>query len=348
MYAFSTSSETSSALQASGPLWNIDHTHRTDTVHIVLLLRRKEDVLETENPPQMPSDYIMYLAGSSREARFILSSALCQWSRAAFGLQKPPCQFRAWTNSIPLLTDNRGSTLWFKGNHFSNKDSSSCSGKGLIIIWFLPLHSPTKYSFSPQNRSVSVDTLNSLHLAHAHAVLMQGHGFTEPGLVTRVQMHPEHRGLTSTVQITGTHFWARSPRQCLRSNTYRWTLFETVTNCQETCNKNIFRATEWLRVPKLSKREESIQNKETVSFFISTLPSRLKYEPGNARMRESTCNAWYYRFNFFHHLYILLSHVHWIMIRYSSPEIELENHFWQNSSLDALQSIWRVVNQHAT
>lgn len=226
--------------------------------------------------------------------------------------------------------------------------STGCSGKGLIIIWFLPLHSPTKFSFSPQNRSVSVDTLNSLHLAHAHAVLMQGHGFTEPGLVTRVQMHPEHRGLTSTGQITGTHFWARSPRQCLGSNTYGWTLFETVTNCQETCNKNIFRATEWLRVPKLSKREESIQNKETVSFFISTLPSRLKYEPGNARMRESTCNAWYYRFNFFHHLYILLSHVHWIMIRYSSPEIELENHFWQNSSLDALQSIWRVVNQHAT
>lgn len=156
-----------------------------------------------------------------------------------------------------------------KGITFLIRISSSCSGKGLIIIWFLPLHSPTKFSFSPQNRSVSVDTLNSLHLAHAQAVLMQGHGFTEPGLVTRVRMHPEHRGLTSTVQITGTHFWARSPRQYLGSNTYGWTLFETVTNCQETCNKNIFRATEWLRVPKLSKREESIQTRK--QFLFSSL-----------------------------------------------------------------------------
>jgi len=54
----------------------------------VLLLGHKENVFETENPPQMPADYIIYLAGSSREARFILGSALCQCSRVAFDLQK--------------------------------------------------------------------------------------------------------------------------------------------------------------------------------------------------------------------------------------------------------------------
>lgn len=90
---FGTISETSSGLQASRPLQSIDHIQSTgeNTVCLglsksVLLLRQKDNVFGTENPPQMPSDYIIYLAGSSREARFILGSALCQCSHIAFDL----------------------------------------------------------------------------------------------------------------------------------------------------------------------------------------------------------------------------------------------------------------------
>lgn len=92
---FSTISETSSCLQASGSLQSIDHIHSTgkNTLYtglskFVLLLRQKENVFGTESPPQMPSDYIINLAGRSTEAGFILGSALCQCSRVVFNLQE--------------------------------------------------------------------------------------------------------------------------------------------------------------------------------------------------------------------------------------------------------------------
>lgn len=111
---FSTISETSSGLQASGPLQSIDHIHSIGekTIYMglskfVLLLRQKKNVFGTENPPQMPSDYITYLAGSSGEARFILGSELCQRSRVAFDLQETcilPIQ--SMGKSIHLLTED--------------------------------------------------------------------------------------------------------------------------------------------------------------------------------------------------------------------------------------------------
>lgn len=95
MLLFNTISDTSNCLQASGPLQSIDHIHSTgeNTLYMglskfVLLLRQKENVLGTESPPQMPSDYIINLAGTSREAGFILGSALCQCSRVVFDLQE--------------------------------------------------------------------------------------------------------------------------------------------------------------------------------------------------------------------------------------------------------------------
>lgn len=84
------------------------------------------------------------------------------------------------TNTVPLP----GS----EGITFLIRTSSSCSAKGSIMIWFLPIHFPTKFSFSPQNESVSADALSSGRLARAHAVLMQGQGRTE-----LLWSHPEHK-----------------------------------------------------------------------------------------------------------------------------------------------------------
>lgn len=83
---FSTTSEISSGLQASGPLLSIDHIHSTgnNTVLSAFIQIRlpshedRENAFGTENPSQMPSEYIIHLAWSSGEAVFILGSALCQ------------------------------------------------------------------------------------------------------------------------------------------------------------------------------------------------------------------------------------------------------------------------------
>lgn len=83
---FSTISETSSGLQASGPLLSIDHIHSTGNNTVLSAFIQicppshedRENAFGTENPPQMPSEYIIHLAWSSGEAVFILGSALCQ------------------------------------------------------------------------------------------------------------------------------------------------------------------------------------------------------------------------------------------------------------------------------
>lgn len=169
---FNMISETTRGLQASRPLQSIDHTQSTrenteytSLSKFVLLLRQKENVFGTENPPQMPCDYIIYLAGSSREVRFILGSARCQCSHIAFDLHNTDnLPVQSMDKSTHLLTeDHRFHSLWLKGNYFSNKVFLiTCHKKPAHYL--ISSHTFSLSSFHSQNWSLSVDTLLPLHL----------------------------------------------------------------------------------------------------------------------------------------------------------------------------------------